>query len=119
MNMIHSGKLQSPYFEFIQNGVKIYEMRVNDKKRQEMNVNDIWIFTHNHNELLGTIQTRIVERKIYKSFEEAIQDTGFTNLLPNASSIEESIDIYNSFGNGSYKIDAESFGVVRFKLELV
>ena len=105
---IHSGKLQSPYFEFIKNGEKIYEMRVND----------IWTFSHSDDKSKGKILIKIVEKKVYRSFEEAIQDTGYLNLLPNASSNEEAIDMYNSFVNGSYKIDSVEFGVVRFKLEI-
>lgn len=31
--VVHSGKLQSPYFEYVGDGVKKYEMRVNDEKR--------------------------------------------------------------------------------------
>ena len=114
---IHSGKLQSPYFEFIQNGEKIYELRVNDAKRREMKVGDIWIFSHNDNKSLKKIKIKIIEKRIYKSFEEAIQDTGYLNLLPNAKSIEEAIEIYNSFG--SYKEDSKLYGVVLFKLELI
>lgn len=117
-NIVHEGKLQSPYYEFIRDGIKIYELRVFDEKRQKMNVEDEWIFEHNSNKDLPKIKTKITQTKIYKSFEEAINDTGFDKLLPQVNSKAEAIDIYNGFDNGNYEINTKTYGVVRFTLEL-
>jgi ASC-1-like (ASCH) protein len=116
-NSFH-GKLQTPYYEFIKQGIKIYEMRVNDDKRQKMNIGDIWKFNHATDQTLPEFNTTIIDKKIYKSFEEAINQTGYENLLPNAQSKEEAIQIYNSFDNGNYQLDAQKYGVVCFKLQL-
>ena len=115
---IHESKLQSPYYEYIRDGIKIYELRVNDDKIQKMNIGDKWIFTHNIDRNLPEIRTKIIDKKIYKSFEDAIDDTKFLNLLPNAKSNAEAIQIYNAFGDGAYERDAKIFGVVRFTLQL-
>lgn len=112
----HAGRLDFPYFEYVRDGVKKYEMRVNDDKRRKMNVADTWIFTSPiHTE---PIKTLITEKKIYKSFREAISDKGYKNLLPNATSLEEAIKIYNAFDNGNYERDAETMGVVCFTLKV-
>jgi ASC-1-like (ASCH) protein len=113
---IHAGKLQSPYYEYIRDGVKIYELRVYDEKRQKMNVGDEWIFEHNTDKTLPKIRTKITDKKIYKSFEEAIDNTGFEKLLPQVKTKEEAIKIYNAFDNGGYEKNAKIYGVVRFTL---
>jgi ASC-1-like (ASCH) protein len=115
----HSARLQSPYYEFIRDGKKIYETRVYDEKRKNMKVGDIWIFTHNDNSELKPIRTVITEIKIYKSFREAIEDTGVEKLLPQIKDIEEGIKTYESFDNGNYKTDGEKMGVVRFTIKVI
>ncbi len=114
----HSSKLQSPYYEFVREGVKIYETRVYDDKKKSMKVGDIWIFTNNNVES-NQIKTIITEIKIYKSFREAIEDTGVQKLLPQIKNIEEGIKIYEAFDNGNYKIDGEKFGVIRFTIKII
>lgn len=116
---VHEGKLQSPYYEYVRDGVKIYELRVNDEKRQRMNEGDIWMFSHSDDQSLPKYKARILEKKTYDSFESAIEDTGHNQLLPDVDSVENSIKIYNGFGNGSYEREAKIYGVVRFKLEVI
>ena len=116
---VHEGKLQSPYYEYIRDGVKIYELRVYDEKRKKMKVDDEWLFKHNDNNELPEIRTKITDIKTYESFEKAIEDTGYKNLLPNAKSDEEAIKIYNAFDNGNYEKNAKEHGVVRFTLKIV
>lgn len=118
---IHEGKLQSPYYEYIRDGVKIFEMRVNDEKRKKMQVGDIWNFTHNSLPITETpkYSTKIIEKKLYNSFEDAIIETGYNRLLPNATSNEEAIKIYNAFGDGAYEREAKQYGVVRFTLQFI
>lgn len=115
----HYAKLQSPYYEFIRDGIKIYETRVYDEKRRNMNIGDLWIFSHNNEQSLPVIKTKITDIKIYKSFREAIEDTGVEKLLPQINNLEEGIKIYESFDNGNYKIDGEKYGVIRFTIDLI
>ena len=114
---IFESKLQSPYYEYIKDEIKIYEMRVNDEKRQKMNIGDIWQFTHSTNDTFGQYDTIILNKQIYKSFEEAIKIIGYNKLLPNATSNDEAIKIYNAFNNGKYESDAIKYGVVCFTLK--
>ena len=114
---VHEGKLQSPYYEYIRDGVKIYELRVYDDKRKKIKVGDEWVFKHNDDNELPEIRTKITDIKIYISFEKAIEDTGYEKLLPNAKSNEEAIKIYNAFDNGNYEKNAKEHGVVRFTLK--
>jgi ASC-1-like (ASCH) protein len=67
------------------------------------------------------IKTKIVDIKTYVTFEEAINDTDLSKLLPDIESIKEAIKIYEGFPHdeGTYKEGAKKYGVVRFKLDLV
>lgn len=116
---IFSSKLQEPYYSYIKNGIKIYEMRVNDEKRRKMKIGNIWKFKNANNENLPEFNTKIIDKKIYNSFEEAIKKVGYKKLLPNCKSIEEAIKTYNAFDNGMYEIDAKKYGVVCFRLKVI
>ena len=116
---IFSSKLQEPYYTYIKNGIKIYEMRINDEKRKKMKIGNIWKFKNANNENLPEYNTRIIDKKIYKSFEEAIKKKGYKKLLPNSKSISEAIKTYNSFDNGMYEVDAKKYGVVCFRLKVI
>jgi len=114
---IHNGQLESPYYEAVRDGVKIYEVRVYDDKRKIMNIGDSWVFTHSTDKTLPPFTTTIVGIKIYKSFEDAVNETGPIQLLPQIDNVEEAIKIYEGFNNGKYKTDAITYGVVRFTLK--
>lgn len=118
--IIHTSKLRDPHYNNIKEELKIYEMRVNDEKRQAMEEGHIWIFVHDSKKDLDPIKTKIVERKLFDTFRQAINETGVDRLLPGVSDVEEGIKIYESFPHkeGTYKEGATKFGVVRFKLEL-
>jgi ASC-1-like (ASCH) protein len=116
---IFSSKLQEPYYTYIRDGIKIYELRVNDEKRKKMKIGDIWKFKNANNEKLPEFNTKIIDKKIYKSFEEAIKKVGYKKLLPNSKSISEAIKTYNAFDNGMYEVDAKKYGVVCFKLKVI
>lgn len=124
--MLHQSSLAAPYYEYVKNKIKIYELRVYDDKRKSIKINDLWQFkgtpgsletsSDNDNE---SFKTKVVTIKIYKSFREAIHDTGLEKLLPQISDLEEGIKIYENFDNNNYKINAEIYGVVRFQLEVI
>jgi len=116
---IFSSKLQEPYYTYIRDGIKIYEMRVNDEKRRKMKIGDIWKFKNANNENLPEFNTKIIDKKIYKSFQEAIKKVGYKKLLPNCKSIEEAIKTYNAFDGGMYQVDAKKYGVVCFRLKVI
>ena len=115
-SIIHESKLKDPHFDDIKNKKKIYEIRVYDEKRRKMHINDKWVFTHNDNNNKNPISTTITEIKIYKSFDEALDDTQLNDVLPHIMSKTEALKLYESFPD--YKKDAEKYGVVRFKLKI-
>lgn len=109
---VHQGYLENKNFEYFRDGTKIYELRINDEKRQQMNIGDLWVFK---NEKMEEFKTLIVGKNVYSTFENAIDDIGFSNLL-NVNSRDEAIRIYKGFNNGDYEKYAKKYGIVVFTL---
>lgn len=116
MAQVHESRLQTPYYEFIRDGIKTFEIRVFREKQQGMKVGDIWSFSHNDHACLPTIRVVITEIKVYGNFREAVVDTDLAKLLPQVTSLEEAVLTYEGFGN--YKENSKKYGVVRFSLSL-
>lgn len=66
--MTHEMKLNSSPFEQIKNGSKTIELRLNDEKRQLLNVNDFIEFTNKNT--LEKIIVKVKNLYKYDSFEE-------------------------------------------------
>jgi len=103
----HTSSLQDIYFDEIKNGNKIYEIRINDKKRRQINIGDIWIFKNNNN---NEIKTVIKDKNIFSSFNDALKEYDLNKILPSEKNmkIQEAIKIYNSLDNGYYEKNAKN-----------
>ena len=110
---MHSMKLQEPHFTNVFIGKKIYETRVNDPKRQKMNLGDTIMIKHNDDEK-KTYQVVITGKTFYENFRDAIEDSGVKKVLPNTNSTENGVKLYESFPG--YIEGAKEYGVVRFTL---
>lgn len=113
--MTHELKLRSQYFDLIKNGKKIYEIRLNDAKRQAIKIGDEIIF-RKEPQLSETLNCVVNDLIYFDSFENMAKtlssnEIGFAN-----KSIQEIIDTYHQF----YSIENEKlFGVVAIKLSQV
>ena len=113
-------KLESIYFDYIKKGVKLYETRVYDKKRQEVKLLDIILFKDRGSK--RTFKAKITELSHFKNFREAIEGVGIKKVLPNAKSLKDGIKIYENFPHGeggTFKDGAKKYGVLRMKFELL
>jgi ASC-1-like (ASCH) protein len=63
----------------------------------------------------------VIELSYFKSFREAILDSGLRNVIPNARSLDKAVNLYESYPHklGNYKIASDHYGVLRIKLELL
>ena len=113
-------KLDTIYFNYIKDGIKLYETRVYDKKRQEVKLLDIIEFSDRGSK--RTFNTKITELSYFKNFKDAIKDAGIKKVLPNARSLQVGVKIYESFPHGecgTFKDGAKKYGVLRMKFELI
>ena len=86
--------LDSLYFDLIQSGKKIYETRVYDKKRQEIQLLEKVTFVDRANPE-RSFQAYITELSYFKDFKSAIEEVGIKKVLPNAKSLKEGVELYH------------------------
>ena len=108
-------KLDKIYFDYIKSGKKIYETRVYDEKRQKIKLNTIVLFKDKQS--TKTFKAQITELSWFKTFKDAIIDSGVKKVMPNCRSVEDSVKLYEAFPN--YKIGAKKYGVLRMKFTLL
>ncbi len=113
--MVHNMKLREKYFNMIKDGKKIYEIRLNDEKRQLINVGDIIVFRKETN-LDEKVDTVVKDLIYFNSFKEMaktlpIEKVGFIN-----KNVEEVVDAYYEF----YTVEDEvKYGVIAIKVKLL
>ena len=113
--MVHKMKLRSNYFNLIKNGTKIYEGRLNDEKRQLIDVGYILTF-QKEPDLTESFDAIVKDLIYFDSFEEMantlpLKSVGFLVEKPN-----DVVDIYHQF----YSVeDEKKYGVVAIKVEVL
>jgi ASC-1-like (ASCH) protein len=105
--------LDPDHFNSILSGSKIYELRVFDAKRKRFKLKeDIVLYER------GTQRTMVktmVELSFFHSFREALVATNIKQILPNETTVETAIQVYESFPN--YIENAKRYGVIRIKFK--
>lgn len=113
--MKHEMKLQPKYFDFILNGTKRIELRLNDEKRQIIKINDIVTFVKEP-ELTETFEAKVIGLLNYSSFDELFKDFDISTLADSSMTKEELISVLQEF----YTPEKQTqFGVLGIKLELI
>ncbi len=112
--MTHEMKVQPTFFDKIKAGEKIYEIRLNDEKRQKIKVGDEIIFKKEP-DLTDKISANVVELKKFKTLDEManslpLSEVGFHKL--NASEV---VEVYHHFYTQE---EEKQFGVLAIKIKL-
>ncbi len=108
--MLHYMKLRTKPFEQIQSGEKQYEIRLNDEKRQKLQVGDEIEFSKLP-ELEEKLIVRIATLEKYESFEDAFEALKYhyPNWMP-----QEWVDAMREY----YTLEEEEkYGVLAIKIE--
>ena len=109
--MTHKMKLVDFAFNAIKNKEKDIELRLNDEKRQMINIGDIIEFVHiNTNEI---IKVEVINLYKYSTFEEL-----FSKFDHNRFGLKEtdSSDIMNNFYS---REDQEKYGALGIEIKLI
>ena len=111
--------LDTIYFDYIKNGIKIYETRVYDEKRQKIQLLEEVIFLDRGSK--RKFKARITELAWFPNFKEAIEPVGIKKVLPNVRSLVDGVKTYEAFPHeeGNYKKGAKKYGVLRMKFTLM
>ncbi len=113
--MIHEMKLQPKYFNYILNGTKRIELRLNDEKRQAIKVGDIIKLLKEPN-LDESFLVKVIELIKYNFFLEMFNDYDISILSDNSMSKEELLNDLEKFYT---KEKQQTYGVLGIRFELI
>lgn len=113
--MIHEMKLQPQYFNFILNGTKRIEIRLNDEKRQNIKLGDKIKFLKEP-DLNESFEAQVIGLLRYNSFEEMVKDYDISILSDKSMTKEELISVLEPFYT---KEKQEKYGVLGIRIELI
>ncbi|MCR5483612.1 MAG: ASCH domain-containing protein [Bacilli bacterium] len=113
--MQHEMKLQPEYFNFILNGTKRIEIRLNDEKRQLIKLGDTIKFMKEP-ELEESFDAKVIGLLRYNSFEEMFKDFDISVLSDKSMTKEELINVLEQFYT---KEKQEQYGVLGIRIELI
>lgn len=113
--MIHEMKLQPEYFNFILNGTKRIEIRLNDEKRQNIKLGDKIKFLKEP-DLNESFEAQVIGLLRYNSFEEMFKDYDISILSDKSMTKEELINVLEQFYT---KEKQEQYGVLGIRIELI
>ena len=92
--MIHKMRLIPKYFSYMEKGIKTIELRLNDEKRQKINVGDTIIFERLGNEpkYLETVVTNLYHEKTFKDLISKFAITSFAGENISTQELLNAID---------------------------
>ena len=112
---MHEMKLQPEYYNYILNGTKTIEIRLNDEKRSKIKIGDTIKFLKEP-DLKESFKIKVVGLYRYNSFEDLFKDFDISILSDKSMSKEELIDVLEQFYT---KEKQEQYGVLGIKIELI
>lgn len=113
--MLHKMKLQPKYFDYIQNGTKRIELRLNDEKRSIIQLGDEIKFLKEP-DLNETLNVRVTGLLRYKSFSNLFKDFDISILSDKSMTKEELLDVLQEF----YTVEKQKeYGVLGIRIEKI
>ena len=110
-DMTHKMNLQDKYFDFIKNGTKRIELRLNDEKRQQIKIGDSIEFSNEK----FKFTTKVIGLLKYQDFKTLFNDFGIEILADKTMTKEELLGILSEFYTPEKQ---EKFGVLGIRVEL-
>ena len=112
---MHEMKLQPEYYNYILNGTKRIEIRLNDEKRSKIKIGDTIKFLKEP-DLKESFKIKVVGLYRYNSFEDLFKDFDISILSDKSMTKEELIGVLEQFYT---KEKQEQYGVLGIKIELI
>ena len=111
---MHELKLIPRYYDYILNGTKRIEIRLNDEKRQKIKIGDTIKF-FKEPELKDSFIVKVVDLYKYNSFNEMFKNFDISILADKNMTKEDLINDLEEFYN---KEKQDKYGVLGIKIEL-
>ncbi len=113
--MIYEMKLQPEYYNYILNGTKRMEIRLNDEKRKLIKVGDTIKFLKEP-DLNESFKAKVVELLYYNNFDELFDDYDISILADKSMTKEELKKILEKFYT---KEKQAKYGVIGIRIEVL
>lgn len=113
--MKHEMKLQAKYYDYILNGTKRIELRLNDEKRQKIKKGDIIKFIKDP-ELVESFECVVIDLLKFNSFEELFSKYDIELLADKLMTKEELLNVLENFYT---KDKQKEYGVLGIKVDLI
>ena len=112
---MHEMKLQPKYYDFILNGTKRIEVRLNDEKRRLIKIGDTIKFLKMP-ELTESFEVKVIDLLKYDTFTDMFKDYDISILADKSMTKEELLNVLEQFYT---KEEQEKYGVLGIKIELI
>lgn len=112
--------LESEILKYIIERRKVYEIYVFDSEKQKIKLLDIIKFCDKYSNII--IKCMIIGLEYFNSFRDAIYLVGVCRVMPNAITMDKSINTYHQYPHkeyGTYQQGAKMCGVLRIKFEVI
>ena len=106
--------LDDVHFENIKKGEKVYEVRLNDEKRQVLSDGDYICFTNNTT--LELLVVKVTELLHFDTFEDMAKTLNYSDIGFNTLSESEVLETYHTYYS---KEKEHQYGVLAIKIELI
>ena len=113
--MTHEMKLQPKYFDYILNGTKRIEIRLNDEKRKKIKLGNKIKFLKEI-DLKESFEAQVIGLLKYNSFEELLRDYDISILSDANMTKDELISTLEQFYT---KEKQKQYGVLGIRIELI
>lgn len=112
MNRFH---VSEPWFSLISLGIKTIEGRKNKGIFKELKIGDVieW-FNNDFND--REVKTKIIDKRVYKTFKEYLEKEGIEKTVPGQLNLEQGLNVYYKYYSEESVKDC---GVVAIELELI
>ena len=107
-------KLNPKYFEFMKNGTKRLEIRLNDEKRKNLKIGDVIVF-QKEPELKEELYTQIVNLRVKRNFKELIENLEISEYSDKSESEQNFLHDLHKFYT---KEQEEKYGVVGIQIKI-
>lgn len=113
--MIHKMKLQPEYYNYILNGTKRIEIRLNDEKRKKIKIGDTITFLKEP-ELIESFTAKVINLYKFNSFDEMFNSFDISILSDKSMTKDELKNVLEKFYTKEMQ---NEYGVLGIELKLI
>lgn len=111
----YQANIQSPHFDHILSGEKVFEVRLNKGKWKEIEKGDK-ILIDNQPGTERTVLVEVIDKKKYKSFREMFEEEGLEKIVPHAKDVEQAVSECRAYYTEE---DEKEYGVVAVQIRVI